>query len=443
MSLLPEQEYIVDYLMNDVLNLDIINSNVCLDNKYRFCFGTKILEINNSFFSKWNDKPLDYLHVHNIPKHCFYIDPFQSKQSIPVLYGDQSMIIEEDYIYCGADIFASAFFMLTRWEELVINKKDQYGRCDESEMLVVREGIWERPIVNEYIRLLYDFLLHLGVQVSPCSHIFTPYLTHDIDDLFRYTSITNLVKNIAGDILHRKSLICLGTTLKSYLLYRCGKIKDPFDTFDWLMDLSDQHGFKNAFYFKAAFKKEYDATYDIRDKKVIDIINNILRRNHEVGFHPSKNTFHNSKQYKEEVKRLKDVFPLIRGGRQHFLLYDIPCTMREWDNNGFEYDAGLGFAFRAGFRCGICYEYPFFDVCKREKLNLKIRPLIVMEAALIRRVSPVDMEECMKRLAKIVHYYNGEYVFLWHNDNFFRPEVRPYSFVYENIVEYLRILVNK
>ena len=50
MSLLPEQEYIVDYLMNDVLNLDIINSNVCLDNKYRFCFGTKILEINNSFF---------------------------------------------------------------------------------------------------------------------------------------------------------------------------------------------------------------------------------------------------------------------------------------------------------------------------------------------------------------------------------------------------------
>ena len=39
MSLLPEQEYIVDYLMKDVLNLDIINSNVCLDNKYRFCFG--------------------------------------------------------------------------------------------------------------------------------------------------------------------------------------------------------------------------------------------------------------------------------------------------------------------------------------------------------------------------------------------------------------------
>lgn len=109
MSLLPEQKYIVDYLMNDVLHLDIINSNVCLNNKYRFCFGTKILEINNSFFSKWNDKPLDYLHVHNIPKHCFYIDPFQSKQSIPVLYGDQSMIIEEDYIYCGADIFASAF----------------------------------------------------------------------------------------------------------------------------------------------------------------------------------------------------------------------------------------------------------------------------------------------------------------------------------------------
>lgn len=42
-----------------------------------------------------------------------------------------------------------------------------------------------------------------------------------------------------------------------------------------------------------------------------------------------------------------------------------------------------------------------------------------MEAALIRSISPVEMEECMKRLAEIVHYYNGDYVFLWHNDNFF------------------------
>lgn len=38
-------------------------------------------------------------------------------------------------------------------------------------------------------RLLYDFLLHLGVQVFSCSHIFTPYLTHDVDDLVRYASI--------------------------------------------------------------------------------------------------------------------------------------------------------------------------------------------------------------------------------------------------------------
>lgn len=43
----------------------------------------------------------------------------------------------------------------------------------------------------------------------------------------------------------------------------------------------------------------------------------------------------------------------------------------------------------------------------------------MMEAALIRSISPVEMEECMKRLAEIVHYYNGDYVFLWHNDNFF------------------------
>lgn len=37
------------------------------------------------------------------------------------------MIIEEDYIYCGVDIFASSFFMLTRWEELVLIKRINMG----------------------------------------------------------------------------------------------------------------------------------------------------------------------------------------------------------------------------------------------------------------------------------------------------------------------------
>ena len=56
------------------------------------------------------------------------------------------------------------------------------------------------------------------------------------------------------------------------------------------------------------------------------IIDKIIRRGHEVGIHPSKNTFHNLNQFNREVTRLNKIYPGISGGRQHFLLYDLPIT---------------------------------------------------------------------------------------------------------------------
>ena len=375
-----EKQYIIKLLFNN-LQLDV-PEEVGLDKNYKFRYENKVLEINDSFFSRIPASD-SYLKRENIPDEVIWIDDPQSeKEKIPGLYGENKMIFEEDYIYCGLDIFASSFFMLTRWEELFL-PRDRFGRCDESEMFVVKHRLYTRPIVNEYIRLFRYLLFRLGIPIKESTYRFHPFITHDIDYLFRYASVRNLCQNLAGDILHRKSLKIFFQTCKNYLRYRLGIIGDPFDTFDELMDLSEKFGFKDAFYFKPTVKGEYDSTYDIRDKKVKLIIDKIIRRGHEVGIHPSKNTFHNLNQFNREVTRLNKIYPGISGGRQHFLLYDLPITLHAWEDNGLLYDAGLGFAFRGGFRCGICYPYPFFNVLEKKELKLKIRPLIVMEGALL------------------------------------------------------------
>ena len=441
MSFEKEKHYIVNYLMNTVLGLGVKIENSYYDTRYQFLFGGKILEFKDDFFSRFENESVPYICAENIPTKLFWFNASVGENKrIPMIYGEDVLICKRNYIYCGLDIFASSFFMLTRWEESVIPKKDRFGRCEESELFVVRHGIYDRPIVNEYIELIRSLLLHLEIPLPNIDRHFTVYLTHDIDDLFRFASLNNFCRNIAGDILHRKSVLTLIRTLKRYFLFRLGRIKDPFDTFDDLMDMSDHHGFKNAFYFKASFSDEYDATYDIQDIRVKKIIDNILIRGHEVGFHPSKNTFHNPKQFEAELQRLKELYPNIKGGRQHFLLYDIPFSLRVWNDVGLQYDAGLGFAFRAGFRCGICYEYPFFDVYEREQKELVIRPLIVMEGTLFANSeyqTLQSIEDCMKRLAEIVCIYKGDYVFLWHNDNFNRPETSRYGYIYNRIVKHL------
>ena len=143
-------------------------------------------------------------------------------------------------------------------------------------------------------------------------------------------------------------------------------------------------------------------------------------------------------QFVDEVKRLRKIYPQIQGGRQHYLLYNLPATLEQWETTSLEYDAGLGFAFRGGFRCGVCYPYPFFDVLKREKMNLIVRPLVVMEAAVLRDHKDIQfVKEEIYTLVDVVKKFQGELVFLWHNDNFYRTSNSPYMEIYRDIVVYM------
>ncbi|KIO46694.1 polysaccharide deacetylase family protein [Sanguibacteroides justesenii] len=403
----------------------------------RYCITGKNgkLEINNVF---WGTLGNEYLKKENIPAELKWLNtPFEGLRQLPIVYGVDELLLENNYVYCGLDIFSSAFFMLTRWEELFL-PKDKFGRCDENEMFVVKYGIYNRPVVNEYIELLRELLTYIGVEVKKCDRKFHPFITHDVDDLFRYASYKNFCKNLTEDILHRKSLKTFLQSCYNYIRYRAGKIKDPFDTFDEVMDLSDQYGYKDAFYFMPSYRKEYDSRYDIRDKRIKRITDHIVKCGHEVGIHPSRNTFQCQEQFRKEMQRLNKICPEVKGGRQHYLLYSIPETFRTWDENGLAYDAGLGFTFRGGFRCGICYDYPFFDVLERRRLGLWVRPLIVMETALLRGgKEPESVREDIFGLVDTVRKYRGEFVFLWHTDNFNRVEYYKYRDLYFKTLKYV------
>ena len=46
---------------------------------------------------------------------------------------------------------------------------------------------------------------------------------------------------------------------------------------------------------------------------------------------------------------------------------------------GLDYDTTVSFADTPGFHCGVCYEFPVFNVLTRQKLPLIERPLVVMD----------------------------------------------------------------
>ena len=80
---------------------------------------------------------------------------------------------------------------------------------------------------------------------------------------------------------------------------------------------------------------------------------------------------------------------VARGGRQHYLRFDVSSTWKFWEKGGFAYDSTVGYAEHEGFRCGTCHPYVPFIIDEDRVCRVQEVPLIVMDGTL-RTLPAVD-----------------------------------------------------
>ena len=90
---------------------------------------------------------------------------------IPIIYGDDPskgslFKMKQNQIYLGLDVFGSAFFMLTRYEEIVKTERDEHGRFLSENSIAYQEGFLDRPIIDEYIEILWWSLKKLSPSLK-------------------------------------------------------------------------------------------------------------------------------------------------------------------------------------------------------------------------------------------------------------------------------------
>jgi len=378
-----ERRYVLDIIMNEFLGLEY-NLEIG-SNDYKILLkNSKELIVKDTFFNKY-PKDLEYLKLENIPKKI------------------------EDL-----DIFAASFFMLTRWEEYVNKNRDEHNRFPATESLAFKEGFLDRPVVNEYVEMLKNMLLKLDSSLKFRSREYQLFLTHDVDHLYFWKSSKQLFRIVTGDVLKRWDFSLAFARVKEYILVKRKKIRDPFDTFDWLMDKSEEIGVKSRFYFMSGGVTEYDNNYKIDEPKSLKLIYKIKKRGHIIGIHPSYSAYNDSEQFKKEKELLEKITEQkILEGREHYLRFEVPTTWQVWEDNGMEVDSTCGYADKEGFRCGTGDEFSVFNVLTREKLKLKERPLVLMDCSLFEynNYNYKEAEENTKELQK----HTNICTVLWHN----------------------------
>jgi len=430
---LAERKYIIDIFFDEFLGLNYVINVKDETKDYEIILenGKKII-IKDSFFSNFEDG-LDYLDKKNIPgKIEFLKNQFIVEKDIPVIYGDDEFKIQENKIICGIDVFASSFFMLTRWEEYANKIHDIHNRFPGTASLAYKYNYLDRPIVNEYVEMLCNMLKYLGYNQKRKEKKYELILTHDVDNIFKWKSFGLFTRNIAGDIIKRKNISLAFENVRNYFV-------NPYNTFDYLMDLSEKRGIKSHFFFMSGGTSKFDNNYSVNQPFVKKIREKIVNRGHLIGFHPSYNTYNDQKQWEEEYSTLStEVLQKVKIGRQHYLRFEIPTTWQIWEDNNMKWDSTLTYPEKEGFRCGTCYEYSVFNILSRKKLKLKEIPLEVMEGSLVnyQNLSPEKAEKKIIKLIEKVKKYNGSFVLLWHSSSFNTECWEKYQSVYEKILKY-------
>lgn len=328
-----------------------------------------------------------------------------------------------DVVYCGYDILGLAFWSLNRLEEVNNSVVDEHGRFPFSGSHASKYGYIEYPIVDQWLDILKQSINKINKKIFFENKIYKPYVTHDIDRPARYyfSDSKNFLKSVVIDFLRERKIINLITSFSKFFSKKIPD-SDPYNTFDWLMDVSDKYGLKSSFYFICGGNSKYDANYNISSLEMRSVINNILGRNHIVGLHPSYFCFLDSTQIFKEVTELKKVLPCdfkYIGGRMHYLRFKYPETLNNLVKANIKYDSTLGYAEQIGFRCGTCHSYYPFDPLRNETINIRVFPLIVMDGTLTTYMNMrLDDESTFHKVKTLIHRCRetkGNFVLLWHN----------------------------
>lgn len=372
--------------------------------------------------------------------------PLRRIQGTPVLFGVPSMKRHGDELVVGADIVASAFFLLTRYEEWIRpGVRDEHGRFPGRESLPFRGGFIDRPIVDEYSSLLREWARQMGVQLPRRSRRFSVLLTHDVDSMGPPRGPLRAAKSMVRGLLGRSPWREAAADVAASL----GLRRHADDNLESVIEL-DQRLTRNCrldrcrsiFFFMAGGSSKHDGSYRLDSARVLERMHHLERLGAGVGLHASYEAGGDPAHVSGERARLEEAagLPIIQN-RHHFLRWREPEHGAAIAGAGLEWDSTMGYADAAGFRLGVCHPIPLFDPASQSLIGIEEHPLIVMDCTLDRpnymNLTEVSALNYVQTLIDATYRHQGEFVCLWHNTVLADSDATYHRRLYPRVLDYL------
>ena len=335
------------------------------------------------------------------------------------------------------DLFSAAFYVLSRYEEYLPHKLDEYGRYAHENSLAYKEDFLKLPLVNLWMqafgREMQKRKYYSKFKIQNSKFSFVP--TYDIDIAYSYLH-KPLWKNIFGfyrDLLQGK----FEQVMERGNVYS-GRKPDPFDVFEWMDGLHTKYHLDPVYFFLTIVKRgQYDKNLSAGSKTLQTLYKRLAGR-YITGVHPSWQSGTDMWLLEKEIQTLRGIIQKpITLSRNHYLRFTIPHTYRRLIAAGITDDYSMAYGGVNGFRASYALPYKWYDLEQESVTALTIHPFCFMEAT-----SFFNQGYTAEQAGEEIQYYhdtvkdvNGVFITLFHNHFLTeQPEWIEWRKMYENFL---------
>ncbi|AKQ45256.1 hypothetical protein TH63_05770 [Rufibacter radiotolerans] len=395
-----------------------------LDGKSR----VQITPTQSTFFERQQPHPVQVVwkewHGHKLPLF------FDEATEQPWFTQD-----DDGNIILQYDLVASAFYLLSGWQEYYGKDRDPLGRFPYRASQQSRHRMLTKPLVNYYFEVLREAVAKAyGQPLAPRLWDGKPFatcLTHDID-------FCQSAWKVAGKPALQKG------NLKLFLQLALQKFTGKDAWFN-LPEVEKELKKLNAlgtFYFlpeTAPYEGHPNADYDVASPALQKEISRLAAAGHEIGLHGSHGSGLKARQLRTEKEKLP---ASVAGNRFHYLRFDPVKSPALLEELGFAYDSSLGFPERFGFRNSYCHPFRLFNFKERQMTSVWELPLNLMDVTLNHpnylQLSPAEVLPALMPMLEEIVKFHGVFTLLWHNENFSSYGMEAGLQLFREITEYVQ-----
>lgn len=316
------------------------------------------------------------------------------------------------------DLFAAAFFLVTRYEEYIPVGKDDFGRYRAENSILYEYNLLKKPVINIWAQIMAGEISKMYPNFNWPERNFRFLSTVDVDNAwaFRHKGFGRTAGALTKALLNWNFRNFL-----ERIKVLAGIEKDPYDNYSFLDSVFAENEDKVIFFFLLGNHGKYDKGISFKNRHFVKLISDTSKK-YRIGIHPSFASAEDEsgKILMKEKIRLEEIANFkVEISRQHYLNVSFPATFRKLIASGIKKDFSLGYPSQIGFRAGICSPFFFYDLERDAATDLNINPFQVMDVTLQQYLefNPEKAWEEIQKMMTEVKEVKGTFVSVWHNES--------------------------